>query len=64
MCFIITKESLNLTPDDQVIQDTVKFLQAKVDAGELGIKTGKGFYNYPNPEYANQDFVERIMPVY
>jgi len=60
----ITKESLNLTPDDPVIQDTVKFLQAKVDKGELGMKTGKGFYNYPNPEYADPKFVERVKPIY
>lgn len=60
----ISKESLNLDPDDPVKQDTVKFLQAKVDAGELGMKTGKGFYSYPNPEYADPKFIARVKPIY
>lgn len=60
----VTNESLNNTPDDPVIQDVVKFLQARVDSGELGIKTGKGFYHYPNPEYADPNFVERVKPIY
>lgn len=30
---------------------------AKVKKGELGVKTGKGFYTYPNPEYQNPDFL-------
>jgi 3-hydroxybutyryl-CoA dehydrogenase len=29
----------------------------KVKKGELGVKTGKGFYTYPNPEYQNPDFL-------
>jgi len=28
----------------------------KIKKGELGIKTGKGFYSYPNPEYLGPDF--------
>jgi 3-hydroxybutyryl-CoA dehydrogenase len=32
-------------------------LKAKVDAGELGIKSGKGFYEYPEPAYQRPDFV-------
>jgi 3-hydroxybutyryl-CoA dehydrogenase len=23
----------------------------RISRGELGVKTGKGFYTYPNPEY-------------
>jgi 3-hydroxybutyryl-CoA dehydrogenase len=32
-------------------------LADKVARGELGVKTGKGFYTYPNPECANADFL-------
>ena len=31
-------------------------LKDKIDRKELGVKTGKGFYTYPNPEYANPIF--------
>jgi 3-hydroxyacyl-CoA dehydrogenase len=32
-------------------------LLAKIKKGELGVKSGKGFYTYPNPEYQNPDFL-------
>ena len=28
-----------------------------VDAGHLGVKTGRGFYEYPDPAYQRPDFV-------
>lgn len=33
-------------------------LKEMIDRGELGIKTGKGFYSYPVPEYATPDFLK------
>jgi 3-hydroxybutyryl-CoA dehydrogenase len=32
-------------------------LKQKIDRGELGVKTGKGFYSYPDPEYLQEDFL-------
>jgi len=32
-------------------------LKEKIEAGELGVKSGKGFYAYPNPEYIRPDFL-------
>ena len=33
-------------------------LRSMVDRGELGVKTGKGFYAYPNPEFAGPEFLK------
>jgi 3-hydroxybutyryl-CoA dehydrogenase len=33
-------------------------LEAKIEQKELGVKTGKGFYTYPNPEYSKSDFLK------
>jgi 3-hydroxybutyryl-CoA dehydrogenase len=32
-------------------------LKQKIEKGELGVKTGKGFYSYPDPEYLQDDFL-------
>ncbi|MCP4628913.1 MAG: 3-hydroxyacyl-CoA dehydrogenase family protein [bacterium] len=32
-------------------------LRDKIASGELGVKTGKGFYEYPNPAYLDPDFL-------
>jgi 3-hydroxybutyryl-CoA dehydrogenase len=32
--------------------------KVKIENEELGVKTGKGFYVYPNPEYLNSDFLK------
>ncbi|MFP4225481.1 MAG: 3-hydroxyacyl-CoA dehydrogenase [Desulfobacterales bacterium] len=34
-----------------------EFLKKYVDSGQLGTKTKKGFYTYPDPEYAKPGFV-------
>jgi len=36
-----------------------KLLLDKISRGELGLKTGKGFYNYPNPEYRSREFIQQ-----
>lgn len=32
-------------------------LLEKIKKGELGVKSGKGFYSYPNPDYLDPDFL-------
>ncbi len=33
-------------------------LKEMIDRKELGVKTGKGFYTYPDPEYKDQNFLK------
>jgi 3-hydroxybutyryl-CoA dehydrogenase len=33
-------------------------LEEKIKEGELGVKSGKGFYTYPNPEFLQPDFLD------
>jgi 3-hydroxybutyryl-CoA dehydrogenase len=33
-------------------------LKNMIDRNELGVKTGKGFYTYPNPEYKDPHFLK------
>ena len=33
-------------------------LKDKIARGELGMKSGRGFYSYPHPEYARPDFLK------
>ena len=34
-----------------------KELKEKIARGELGVKSGRGFYTYPEPEYMKPDFL-------
>ncbi len=44
--------------DDEQLRANAAFLKEYVDRGELGIKTGRGFYTYPDPAYARPGFIE------
>jgi 3-hydroxybutyryl-CoA dehydrogenase len=33
-------------------------LKQKIERGELGVKSGRGFYTYPGPEYLQDDFLK------
>ena len=43
---------------DEQLKANAVFLKAFVDRGDLGVKTGRGFYTYPDPAYAQPGFVE------
>jgi 3-hydroxybutyryl-CoA dehydrogenase len=34
-------------------------LKSMIQRNELGVKTGKGFYTYPDPEYATPEFIHK-----
>ena len=34
-------------------------LRGMIERKELGVKTGKGFYTYPNPEFKDPSFLKR-----
>lgn len=43
-------------------QMMIDLLQPYMDRGELGMKTGKGFYSYPNPAYSKPGFLTETQP--
>lgn len=44
---------------DQVWKQRQDFMKEHfIDKNKLGIATGEGFYNYPNPAYQNIDFLK------
>lgn len=40
----------------------IDLLQPYIDGGDLGIKTGKGFYSYPDPSYGKAEFLTEAKP--
>ena len=43
---------------DSKSQKFAALLKTYVDQGKLGVKTGEGFYKYPNPLYQDKNFVQ------
>ena len=43
---------------DEQLRANADFLKAYVDRGDLGVKSGRGFYTYPDPAYARPGFIE------
>lgn len=45
------------TSNDQQLQANADFIKQYVDKEWLGVKTGRGFYTYPDPAFARPDFL-------
>lgn len=45
---------------DAELQANAEFLKSYVDQGHLGVKTGRGFYSYPDPEYLRPGFITGV----
>ena len=43
---------------DPQLRANAAFLKEYIDRGDLGVKTGRGFYTYPDPAYARPGFIE------
>ncbi len=45
------------TKDPQLVANA-SFLKPIVEEGRLGLKSGKGFYSYPNPQFQQPEFLK------
>jgi 3-hydroxybutyryl-CoA dehydrogenase len=43
--------------NDEQLRANARFLKAYVDRGDVGVKSGRGFYAYPEPAYAQPGFI-------
>jgi len=46
-----------LEREEFTLKQAADYLRPYIKRGDLGMKTGKGFYNYPNPSYQQPEFV-------
>jgi 3-hydroxyacyl-CoA dehydrogenase len=44
-------------PEDPKLKKNADFVKTYVDRGWLGLKSGHGFYTYPNPAFQRPDFI-------
>jgi len=56
---IVLEAGQGLTRDEPEVtqEQMLACVRSLVERGELGAKTGKGFYTYPNPAYQQPDFL-------
>lgn len=48
----------NETQDEQLLKGARYLKDNFLDKGKLGVPTGEGFYSYPNPSFAEPDFLD------
>ncbi|MGB9498614.1 MAG: 3-hydroxyacyl-CoA dehydrogenase [Dissulfuribacterales bacterium] len=53
----VTDYWANILKDTQAIANAA-FIKKYVDDGNMGVKTGKGFYSYPDPAFGEPGFIE------
>jgi len=53
----VTDYWANILKDPQAVANAA-FMKKYVDAGNVGVKTGKGFYSYPDPAFGEPGFIE------
>lgn len=53
----VIREAMRKAPNHPVLQKIEGLLTERVEAGELGMKTGRGFYDYPAPAFADPSFL-------
>ncbi len=58
----VTDYWANKTKDPQSLANAA-FLKQYVDEGHLGVKSGKGFYTYPEPAFGKPGFIEGRKPL-
>ena len=46
------------TQDEQVRRNAQYIKTHFLDQDKLGVKTGEGYYQYPNPAFEGEDFLE------
>ena len=56
-CYHITNYWAQQDSDPR-LKENAAYLKDYVDRGELGAKSGKGFYTYPGPDFLNPDFLK------
>lgn len=54
----ITEYWANITNDPQTRKNADYLKQEYIDKGWLGVKSGRGFYTYPEPAYASPNFLQ------
>ncbi|MEJ2589617.1 MAG: 3-hydroxyacyl-CoA dehydrogenase [Deltaproteobacteria bacterium] len=53
----ITQRKAEISDDTQLQTEADRLKSEYVDKGWLGVKSGRGFYTYPDPAYAHPDFL-------